>query len=138
MNLARNAAAGRNWEGHGADPVLSGAFAVQNILGIQSQGVIACAKHFALNDQEHARGGGGAPAQSSNVDDRTFHELALWPFAESIHAGVASVMCAYNRVNGTFACSNRAILNDIVKEELDFQVRVFSICADFHLIILDI
>lgn len=121
MNLGRNAAGGRNWEGPGADPFLSGVHSAQNILGIQSEGVIACAKHFALNEQEHYRGGGGGEAYSSNQDDRSFHELQLWPFAESVKAGVASVMCAYNRVNQTSACENRALLNDVLKEELDFQ-----------------
>ncbi|KAF7973527.1 hypothetical protein HWV62_14954 [Athelia sp. TMB] len=121
MNLARNAAAGRNWEGAGADPFLAGVHAAQNIIGIQSQGVIACAKHFALNEQEHYRGGGGAEAYSSNQDDRSFHEMQLWPFAESVRAGVGSVMCAYNRVNQTSACENRHLLNTVLKEELDFQ-----------------
>ncbi|KAF7973535.1 hypothetical protein HWV62_14970 [Athelia sp. TMB] len=121
MNLARNAAAGRNWEGAGADPFLAGVHAAQNIVGMQSQGVIACAKHFALNEQEHYRGGGGGEAYSSNQDDRSFHEMQLWPFAESVRAGVGSVMCAYNRVNQTSACENRHLLNTVLKEELDFQ-----------------
>ncbi|KII87356.1 glycoside hydrolase family 3 protein [Plicaturopsis crispa FD-325 SS-3] len=121
MNLARNAAGGRNWEGGGADPFLSGVHAAQNIEGIQSQGVIACAKHYVLNEQEHYRGGSGAEAYSSNQDDRSFHETQLWPFAESVHAGVGSVMCSYNRINQTFACENRHLLNTILKEELDFQ-----------------
>lgn len=125
MNLARSAAAGRNWEGCGADPYMCGQAASQNIMGIQSQGVIACAKHYALNDQEHSRGGSGGQAYSSNEDDRSFHEVQLWPFAESVKAGVASVMCAYNRVNQTEACENRHLLNDILKEELDFQVGTF-------------
>jgi Glycosyl hydrolase family 3 N terminal domain len=56
------------------------------------------------------------------MDDRTFREDQLWPFAESVKAGVGSVMCAYNRVNGTYSCENRRLLNDILKEELDFQV----------------
>ncbi|KIM83540.1 glycoside hydrolase family 3 protein [Piloderma croceum F 1598] len=126
MNLARDVAAGRNWEGGGADPFLSGVHASQNIQGIQSQGVIACAKHYALNEQEHFRGGSGSEAYSSNIDDRTFHEDQLWPFAESVKAGVGSVMCAYNRVNQTSACENRRLLNDILKEELDFQGFVLS------------
>lgn len=90
MNVARNAAGGRNWEGAGADPFLQGVHAVANIKGIQSQGVIACAKHYALNEQEHYRGGGLAIASSSNADDRTFHEVYLWPFAASVKAGVGS------------------------------------------------
>ncbi|KAF7966075.1 hypothetical protein HWV62_40216 [Athelia sp. TMB] len=121
MNLARNAAAGRNWEGAGADPFLAGVHAAQNIVGMQSQCVIACAKHFALNEQEHYRGGGGGEAYSSNQGDRSFHEMQLWPFAESVRAGVGSVICAYNRVNQTSACENRHLLNTVLKEELDFQ-----------------
>ncbi|KII87088.1 glycoside hydrolase family 3 protein [Plicaturopsis crispa FD-325 SS-3] len=121
MNLARNAAGGRNWEGGGADPFLAGVHAAQNIEGMQSQGVIASAKHFALNEQEHYRGSGHGEAYSSNQDDRSFHELQLWPFAESVRAGVGSVMCAYNRVNQTYSCENRRLLNDVLKEELDFQ-----------------
>ncbi|KAF8319075.1 glycoside hydrolase [Clavulina sp. PMI_390] len=126
MNLARNAAAGRNWEGCGADPFMCGVVSVSTINGIQSTGVIAVAKHYALNDQEHYRGQDGDEAYSSNEDDRSFHELQLWPFAESVKAGVASVMCAYNKLNQTSACENRAILNDILKEELDFQGFVVS------------
>lgn len=126
MNLARNAAAGRNWEGCGADPFLCGVASTENVQGIQSQGVMACSKHWVLNDQEHYRGGGGGEAYSSNEDDRSFHELQAWPFAETIKAGVASVMCAYNRVNQTSACSNYHIINEILKEELDFQGFVLS------------
>jgi beta-glucosidase len=107
MNLARAPEAGRNWEGAGADPFLQGVHASANIKGIQSQGVIACAKHYIANEQEHYRGGGGSEAYSSNIDPRTLHEDQLWPFAESVYAGVASVMCAYNRYNQTEACENR-------------------------------
>lgn len=57
-------------------------------------------------------------AISSNVDDRTLRELYLWPFADSVHAGVASIMCAYNRVNGTYAFENSKLLNGVLKEEL--------------------
>lgn len=121
MNLVRAPEAGRNWEGAGADPFLQGVHAAANIKGIQSQGVIACAKHYIANEQEHYRGGGGGEAYSSNLDARTLHEDQLWPFAESVYAGVGSVMCAYNRFNQTEACENRYLLNEILKEELDFQ-----------------
>jgi beta-glucosidase len=83
----------------------------------------------ALNEQEHFRGGGRGQAYSSNIDDRSFHEDQLWPFAESVKAGVGSVMCAYNRVNQTFSCENRHLLNDILKEELDFQVSSYYIAG---------
>jgi beta-glucosidase len=59
MNLARAAGGGRNWEGFGGDPFLSGVGAALTTEGMQSQGVIACAKHFVGNEQEHMRGGGG-------------------------------------------------------------------------------
>ena len=81
----------------------------------------------ALNEQEHFRGGSGSEAYSSNIDDRSFHEDQLWPFAESVKAGVGSVMCAYSRVNQTYSCENRRLLNDIIKEELDFQVSATSV-----------
>lgn len=63
---------------------------------------------------------------SSNVDDRTIHELYLWPFADAVKAGVASVMCSYNQVNGSQACENSKILSGLLKSELDFQGYVMS------------
>ncbi|OXV10937.1 hypothetical protein Egran_01301 [Elaphomyces granulatus] len=117
-------AAGRNWEGFGTDPVLSGAASAATIRGIQRNGVIATAKHFVMNEQEHFRQSyewGIPTALSSNIDDRTLHEVFVWPFAESVRAGVASVMCSYQRVNNTYACGNSKILNGILKDELGFQ-----------------
>ncbi|EJD55142.1 hypothetical protein AURDEDRAFT_140808 [Auricularia subglabra TFB-10046 SS5] len=121
MNIMRVPAAGRNWEGFGADPYLSGEAAFETIQGIQSQGVQANAKHYINNEQEHFRSSG-----SSNVDDRTEHEIYLPPFLQSIRAGVASFMCSYNRINGTFSCSNSRTLNDILKGEMGFQGYVMS------------
>ncbi|KAK4703614.1 beta-glucosidase, partial [Phenoliferia sp. Uapishka_3] len=117
MNLGRVAAGGRNWEGAGGDPYFAGVVSAETIIGIQSQGVIACAKHFVGNEQEHYRGGGGATASSSNIS---------WPFAASVKAGVGSVMCSYQHVNQTFACENSKILNGILKDEFDFQGFVVS------------
>ncbi|KAL8293048.1 hypothetical protein RQP46_000742 [Phenoliferia psychrophenolica] len=93
---------------------------------MQSTGVIACAKHFIGNEQEHFRGGSGEQAESSDINDRTLHELYLWPFAESVRAGAGAVMCSYQRVNQTYACENSKLLNGILKEELDFQGFVVS------------
>jgi len=59
-------------------------------------------------------------AVSSNIDDRTMHELYLWPFANAIRANTSSIMCSYNRVNGNYSCANSALLNDIVGKELAF------------------
>lgn len=122
--LGRMPAGGRNWEGFGPDPVLQGVAASQEIKGIQDAGVIATAKHLIANEQEHFRQSfeWGLPnALSSNLDDRTLHELYLWPFAESVKAGVASVMCSYNLVNNSYACGNSKLMNGILKDELGFQ-----------------
>ncbi|OAT09586.1 beta-glucosidase [Blastomyces gilchristii SLH14081] len=117
-------AGGRNWEGFGSDPVLQGVAAAETIRGVQDNGVMATAKHYVLNEQEHFRQEGewGIPiAMSSNIDDRSLREVYVWPFAESVRAGVASVMCAYQMVNNSYACQNSLILNGILKDELGFQ-----------------
>jgi len=121
MNMARAPAAGRNFEYAGGDPYLAGVVAKYSIQGVQDQGVIANAKHFIGNEQEHARGSSLAQAYSMNADDRTLHEVYLWPFAESVEAGVASVMCSYNRINQTYGCENSYMMNGILKGELGFQ-----------------
>ncbi|KAF8128494.1 beta-glucosidase [Mycena galopus ATCC 62051] len=114
MNLMRAPAAGRNWEGFGGDPYLSGEGAFETITGIQSSGVQATAKHFINNEQEHFR-----ETSSSIVDDRTQHELYSLPFLRSVQANVASVMCSY--INSSFACENDKTLNGILKSEFGFQ-----------------
>ncbi|CAF9931380.1 MAG: hypothetical protein GOMPHAMPRED_005905 [Gomphillus americanus] len=127
--IGRMPAAGRNWEGFGADPVLEAIAASQTIRGIQDEGVQATAKHLIAQEQEHFRQPGrwGTPhAISSNVDDRTLHELYLWPFAESIRTGVASIMCSYQQVNNSYACGNAKLMNGILKDELGFQGYVQS------------
>lgn len=71
--LGRAPEGGRNWEGFSPDPVLTGVAIAETIKGIQDQNVVACAKHFLLNEQEHFR-----DTLSSNTDDVTMHELYLW------------------------------------------------------------
>jgi beta-glucosidase-like glycosyl hydrolase len=127
MNLGRVAAGGRNWEGFGADPYLAGEAAYETILGMQSTGVQACAKHYINNEQEHAR-----TMSSSDVDDRTQHEVYAHPFLRSVQAGVASVMCSYNLINGTYACENDKMLNDVLKREYGFRGYVQSDWAATH------
>ncbi|KAF7344682.1 Beta-glucosidase [Mycena venus] len=126
-NLGRQAAAGRNWEGFGGDPFLAGAATAVTVEGYQSVGVIATVKHYIANEQEHYRGGSSAAQiSSSNIDDRTMHEVYLWPFAEAVKAGVGSVMCSYNKINQTQACQNSKLINGILKEELGFQGFIVS------------
>lgn len=122
--IGRMPAGGRNWEGFGADPVLQGIAAAQTIKGIQEEGVMATIKHFVGNEQEHFRQSWewGLPnAMSSNIDDRTLHEMYGWPFQDAIKAGVASVMCSYQMVNNSYACANSKLLNGYLKDELGFQ-----------------
>ncbi|KAI0085604.1 glycoside hydrolase superfamily [Irpex rosettiformis] len=128
MNLMRVPNAGRNWEGGGGDPFLSGELAFETVTGIQSSGAQACAKHYINNEQEHFR-----DSSSSIVDDRTQHELYLHPFLRSVQANVASVMCSYSEyfscvaiINGSFSCENDKTLNGLLKGELGFQGYVMS------------
>lgn len=126
--LGRSPEGGRNWEGFSPDPVLSGIAVMESIKGTQAAGVMACTKHYILNEQEHFRQGGTnlSDAISSNIDDVTMHELYLWPFADAIRAGTASVMCSYNQVNNSYACQNSQTLNKLLKSELGFQGFVMS------------
>jgi beta-glucosidase len=69
---------------------------------------------------------------SSNIDDKTLHELYLRPFADTVKAGTGNIMCSYNRVNNSYACQNSKILNGILKEELGFQGFVVSDWGALH------
>ncbi|KAL8655293.1 MAG: hypothetical protein Q9226_003106 [Calogaya cf. arnoldii] len=132
--LGRAPASGRNWEGFSPDPALTGIMMAQTIQGIQQAGVIACAKHFIVNEQEHFRqapegqgyGYNISDSLSSNVDDVTMHETYLWPFADAVRAGVGSIMCSYNQINNSYGCENSHALNYLLKGELDFQGFVMS------------
>ncbi|KAK1634842.1 glycosyl hydrolase family 3 N terminal domain-containing protein [Colletotrichum phormii] len=129
--LGRHAVGGRNWESFGPDPYLAGVAMNASVIGIQSVGVQACSKHFIGNEQETQRtstvsdNGTIIEAISSDIDDRTIHELYLWPFANAVKAGTASIMCSYNRVNGNYSCSNPEMIS-ILKDELAFPGYVVS------------
>jgi beta-glucosidase len=107
--------------------VLSGIAVADTVRGIQDAGVIACTKHYIMNEQEHFRQPGQfedfgfVDAVSSNLDDKTLHELYLWPFADAIRAGTGSIMCSYNKVNNSQVCQNSYLQNYILKGELGFQ-----------------
>ncbi|MGH7992887.1 MAG: glycoside hydrolase family 3 C-terminal domain-containing protein, partial [Limisphaerales bacterium] len=110
MNLARVYQDGRAFEGCGEDPYLSGTMAAAEIPGIQSQGVIATAKHFVGNDQETQR-----TTISADVDPRTLQEIYEAPFRASVRAGVGAVMASYNLVNSVHACQLPALNTDLKK-----------------------
>lgn len=107
---------GRGWESGGEDPFLTGALVAETVKGIQGQGVIATAKHFILNDQELNR-----QTSSADADERTLREIYLWPFARAVEAGVGSIMCSYNKLNGTYACEDDYTLNTMLKGGLGFK-----------------
>lgn len=120
--LGRSPEGGRNWEGYSPDPVLAGIMVAGTVKGIQDAGIMACTKHYILNEQEHFRQ--GAPpdyltaALSSNLADITMHELYLWPFADAVKAGTASIMCSYQQINNSYGCQVRYPLIDTRVHEL--------------------
>lgn len=95
--------------------------------GIQGAGVTTSVKHYIGNEQETNRvPDGDVAGVSSNIDDKTLHELYLWPFADAVHAGAGSIMCSYNRLNNSYSCQNSKLLNGILKTELGFEGFVVS------------
>ncbi len=122
VNIHRTPIAGRNFECYSEDPFLSGMIASAYIKGIQDNGVGACIKHFVANDQEYERF-----SISSEVTERTLREIYLEPFRIAIkNSKPWSIMAAYNRVNGTYACENNHSLLEILKGEWGFEGIVMS------------
>ncbi|KAI9270672.1 glycoside hydrolase superfamily [Phascolomyces articulosus] len=121
MNMLRVPRGGRNWEFAGEDPYLAAAVSEELIHGIQSEGVIATTKHLIGNEQEENR-----YDVDTIMDDKTLHEMYLIPFYHSIEAGSGAVMCSYNKVNGTYACDSDNLMNNILKDQLDFKGFVMS------------
>jgi len=113
---------GRNFEYFGEDPFLAARIAVNTIQGIQEQGVVATAKHFAGNNSEFAR-----MTLTSDIDERTLREIYLPAFEASVKEGkVGAVMDAYNLVNGTYMTENNHLNNEILKKEWGFDGIVMS------------
>ncbi len=117
LNMKRSPLCGRNFEYFSEDPYLAGELASSYIRALQSEGVASCVKHFAANNQETRRMSG-----SSNVDERTFHELYLPAFEKAVkEGGTRSVMCAYNAVNGTYCSENKELLTDILRKDWGYE-----------------
>lgn len=121
INLLRHPAWGRAQETYGEDPYHLGAMGSALGLGIQAHNVIATVKHFAVNSMENARF-----TVDVRIDERTLHEIYLPHFKACIDAGVASVMSAYNKVNGEYCGQNRILLTDILRGEWGFTGFVHS------------
>lgn len=121
-NLARDPRNGRNFEYLGEDPLLAGTLAGESVRGIQSTGTISTIKHFALNDQEHKR-----RTADSVLAEPAARESDLLAFQIALERGApGSVMCAYNLVNGAYACENDRLLNGILKGDWRFPGWVMS------------
>ena len=121
VNIYRSPLCGRNFEYMGEDPALAGNTAAQYIKGVQSQGVMATVKHFALNNQEFNR-----HHVSSDADERTMYEIYFPAFKAAVDAGVASVMSSYNLVNNVHAAENKWLLTDVLRDEWGFDGFVMS------------
>ena len=117
MNFLRSPQGGRIWESYGDDPFLAGVAATQVIKGIQSNGVIACAKHYVGNDQETNR-----KNSTSNIQDQALWEIYIEPFYRSVvDAQVGSIMAAYNAVNDVYCVKNEILVKKYLKEMIGFQ-----------------
>ena len=116
-NIYRQPQNGRNFEYTGEDPFLAGQIDVGYIKGVQSQGVAACVKHYACNNQEINRG-----AVDVRVDERALHEIYLPAFEAAVRQGhVGSIMASYNRINGDYATANHYLLTDVLRTEWGFD-----------------
>jgi beta-glucosidase len=127
-NLARDPRNGRNFEYLGEDPLLAGTLDGASIRGIQDQHVISTMKHFALNDQETGR-----HSLSAKIGEAAFRETDLLAFELAYEGGhPGSVMCAYNKVGGSYACSSDMLLNGILKGDWGFPGYVMSDWGAVH------
>lgn len=117
LNIKRSPLCGRNVEYFSEDPYLAGKMAASYIRGIQSQGVYACPKHFAVNSQELRR-----MAMNAVIDERTLREIYLTGFEIAVKEGKAkSIMTSYNEINGVYANENKHLLHDILRKEWGFD-----------------
>ena len=122
INIKRSPLGGRNFEYLSEDPYLTGELAKNYINGVQSQNVGVSVKHFAANSQEYNR-----MSSDSVVDERTLREIYLSAFETAVKDSKPwTIMCSYNRINGTFAAENKRLLTDILRDELNLKNLSFT------------
>lgn len=122
VNIKRNPLCGRNFEYYSEDPYLSGRLAASFISGMQERGIGCSLKHFACNSQEYYR-----MTSDSRVDERTLREIYLSAFEYAVkEAKPATVMCAYNKLNGTSCSDNEFLLDTVLRKEWGYQGLVVS------------
>lgn len=125
VNIKRSPLCGRNFEYYSEDPYLTAEIAIGEIQGVQSQHVGTCVKHFLANNQEYRR-----MSSDSRLDERTAREIYLSAFEAIVkQAKPWSVMCSYNKINGTYAAENKKYLTEILRDEWGFDGFVVS---DWH------
>ncbi|MGA7244801.1 MAG: glycoside hydrolase family 3 C-terminal domain-containing protein, partial [Terracidiphilus sp.] len=124
VNIDRDLEFGRGYNTFGEDPFLTSEMAVGEVKGIQSQHVMAQIKHYVGYDSD---------GSSTYIDDQTLHEVYVAPFEAAIRrADVSSIMCSYNRLNGTFACGNKDTLTTILRDQIGFKGFVTSDWGAVH------
>jgi beta-glucosidase len=128
INLHRTPVGGRNFECMSEDPYLTAITAREYVLGVQSQGVASCIKHFVGNDTEFER-----MTIDSQIDERTLREMYLLPFEHAVRdAHVMSIMTSYNRINGPYAADSTWLLRDVLRGEWEFDGMVVSDWFGLH------
>ena len=123
VNIDRDLQFSRGYNSFGEDPFLTGEIGAAEIKGIQSQQVMAQVKHFV-----------GYDSNGSNIfiDDQALHEVYVAPFDAAIQAGVSSIMCSYNRINGPYACGSDATITKILRDEIGFKGFITSDWGAVH------
>lgn len=123
INIDRDITFSRGYNTFGEDPFLTGVMGAAEIRGAQAQDVMAQAKHYVAYDSN---------SYNIFVDEQTLHEVYAAPFEAAVKAGVSSIMCSYNRLNGTFACGNADTLKTMLKGQMDFRGFVTSDWGAVH------
>ena len=123
INMFRDSGFRRGWNTYGEDPLLTGSMGAQVIKGIQGQGVMAQAKHLVGYDMT---------GFDVSIPEQALHEVYLAPFQDAIDAGVASIMCSYNKLNGEFACGNEHLLEQVLRNQMGFKGFVTSDWGGVH------
>ena len=123
VNIDRDLEFGRGYNTFGEDPYLTSQMGVAEVKGIQSQHVMAQIKHYVGYDSDN---------ENTYIDDQTLHEVYVAPFDAAVKADVSSIMCSYNRLNGTFACGNKDTLTTILRDQIHFKGFVTSDWGAVH------
>ena len=123
INIDRDITFARAYNTFGEDPYLAGVMGAAEVRGAQSQDVMSQAKHYVGYDTD---------SYNVVIDPQTLHEVYVAPFIDVVHAGVSSIMCSYNRINGPFACGNADTLKKILKDEIGFPGFVTSDWGGVH------